>query len=180
MPASTPDVAPSSVTYRGLLYRALNPLYAADPLSGRGAELFGGRFNARGVPALYLSLTPATAIREANQVGTLQPTMLLCYAADIARVFDARDATLLSTYDADPASIADPAWRDRMRDGGPAPTRALAARLVSDGYSGLLVRSFAKGAVETDLDLVLWAWTPSSLRVIDDEGRLRNETPAGS
>lgn len=41
------------VSYRGPLYRALNPIYAREPLSGRGAELYGGRFNPRGVPALY-------------------------------------------------------------------------------------------------------------------------------
>ena len=55
--------------YRGPLYRALNPVYAREPLSGRGAELYGGRFNAKGTPALYTSLDPATALREANQVG---------------------------------------------------------------------------------------------------------------
>jgi len=27
--------------YRGPLYRALNPIYAREPLSGRGAEHYG-------------------------------------------------------------------------------------------------------------------------------------------
>ena len=49
--------------YTGPLYRALNPVYAREPLSGRGAELYGGRFNAKGTPALYTSLDPATALR---------------------------------------------------------------------------------------------------------------------
>ena len=56
--------------YRGPLYRALNPIYAREPLSGRGAELYGGRFNPKGVPALYSSLTVMTALREANQAGS--------------------------------------------------------------------------------------------------------------
>jgi RES domain-containing protein len=55
----------------GELYRALNPIYAREPLSGRGAELYGGRFNPKGVPALYTSLSVMTALREANQVGNL-------------------------------------------------------------------------------------------------------------
>ena len=46
--------------YAGPLYRALNPVYARAPLSGRGAELYGGRFNAKGTPALYTSLDPTT------------------------------------------------------------------------------------------------------------------------
>ena len=61
--------------YEGLLYRALNAVYAHDPLSGAGAEKYGGRINRVGRPALYTSLDPDTALREANQVGTLQPTM---------------------------------------------------------------------------------------------------------
>jgi RES domain-containing protein len=30
--------------FQGKLYRALNPIYAREPLSGRGAELYGGAF----------------------------------------------------------------------------------------------------------------------------------------
>ncbi len=74
--------------YQGKLYRALNPIYAREPLSGRGAELYGGRFNPKGVPALYTSLAIMTALKEANQLGSLQPTTLVSYDAEIERVFD--------------------------------------------------------------------------------------------
>ncbi len=77
--------------YQGKLYRALNPIYAREPLSGRGAELYGGRFNPKGMPALYTSLTIMTALKEANQVGNLQPTTLVSYDADIKHVFDCRE-----------------------------------------------------------------------------------------
>lgn len=50
--------------YAGPLYRALNPVYAREPLSGRGAELYGCRFNAKGVAALYAALDPAGALRD--------------------------------------------------------------------------------------------------------------------
>ena len=92
-PASTPD---PPMRYRGKLYRALNPVYAREPLSGRGAELYGGRFNPKGVPALYSSLSVMTALREANQVGNLQPTTLVSYDAEIERVFDCRDEAALA------------------------------------------------------------------------------------
>ncbi|WP_427832687.1 RES family NAD+ phosphorylase [Agrobacterium pusense] len=61
--------------YQGKLYRALNPVYAREPLSGRGAELYGGRFNPKGMPALYTSVTVITALKEANQAGSLQPQL---------------------------------------------------------------------------------------------------------
>ena len=161
--------------YRGKLYRALNPIYAREPLSGRGAELHGGRFNRKGRPALYLSLSVMTAVREANQVGDLQPITLVCYEADVARVFDSGDEAALGRYGMSATALADPSWRDQMKSKGSAATQDFAERLVADGFQGLLVRSFAAGASEADLNLVLWRWGtsgPSRLTVVDDEGRL--------
>ena len=37
------------------LFRAHNPLWSFQPLSGAGAARAGGRFNRIGTPALYLS-----------------------------------------------------------------------------------------------------------------------------
>lgn len=71
----------------GKLYRTLNPIYAREPLSGRGAELYGGRFNPKGLPALYTSLSVMTALPEANQVGNLQPTTLVSYDAEVRKHF---------------------------------------------------------------------------------------------
>ena len=165
-----------ATTYSGHLYRALNPVYASDPMSGRGAELYGGRFNPKGVPALYASTSVMTALREANQVGDLQPTTLVCYRAEIEMVFDTTDRAALKAMGIDEAALADPTWRDQMRISGEARTQRFARELIADGYNGLLVRSFAKGASGKNLNLVLWTWgpsAPSALEVIDDEGRLR-------
>lgn len=162
--------------YQGELYRALNPIYAREPLSGRGAELYGGRFNPKGTPALYCSLSVLTAIREANQVGNLQPTTLVSYDADIDRIFDGRDAEALAAFDMDAEGLADTTWRDQMKTRGQARTQAFARRLVQAGHNGLLVRSFAPGAAADDLNLVLWIWgderQQARLALIDDEGRL--------
>lgn len=160
--------------YAGPLFRALNPVYARAPLSGRGAELYGGRFNARGTAALYTALDPATALREANQVGDLQPTILVSYRADLGPIFDTRDQAALAARGVAPAELGDPAWRMAMLDGHPGPTQRLAMALRGEGYVGLLVRSFAKGADAHSLNLVLWAWDGEGrrLEVVDDEGRL--------
>ncbi len=164
-----------ALTYSGKLYRALNPVFAREPMSGRGAERYGGRFNPRGVPALYMSTSVLTALREANQVGDLQPTTLVCYRAEIEMVFDAADTAALTAADLDETSLADPTWRDQMRETGEARTQRFARNLIAEGYNGLLVRSFAKGAKTDDLNLVLWRWSaggPSRLELIDDEDRL--------
>lgn len=171
------DLSPSrsSRSYRGLLFRALNPVYARTPLSGAGAALHGGRFNPKGTPALYTSLSVMTALREANQAGSLQPTTLVSYEAEIGCVFDTADADALAACGFDVGSLADPGWRDRMKAAGEAPTQTLARRLAAEGFHGLLVRSFARGATPDDLNLVLWHWSDNALarlRLIDDEGRL--------
>lgn len=161
--------------YQGHLFRSLNPVYAREPLSGRGAELYGGRFNPKGVPALYTSLSVVTALREANQVGSLQPTTLVSYEADIRSVYDTRDAAALAADGFDLGTLADPAWRDQMKTQGEAHTQSLARALIGRGFHGLLVRSFAPGTTENDLNLVLWRWggtAPSRLTLIDDEARL--------
>lgn len=154
--------------FTGLLYRALNPVFAADPLSGAGAQKYGGRFNPRGMPALYTALSPDTAIREANQAGTLQPTTLVAYRADVAPVFDTRDGALMARHGA--VRLDGDDWRDRMGETGGAPTQRLARSLHDQGFAGLLVRSFAAGATARDMNLVLWHWP--DLRLVDDEDRL--------
>lgn len=161
--------------YEGALFRALNPIFAREPMSGRGAELYDGRFNKKGTPALYTCLTVMTALREANQAGSLQPTTLISYDADIGRVFDTRDEAALMDEGMAPSSLADPTWRNQMKASGEARTQTFARHLAAAGYHGLLVRSFAPGANADDLNLVLWQWgaaAPARLTLIDDEKRL--------
>lgn len=162
--------------YRGTVFRALNPIYAREPLSGRGAALYGGRFNPKGLPALYTSLGIVTALREANQAGSLQPTTLVSYDVDIRDVFDTRDVAALTAEGMDEAALADTTWRGQMKKKGEAPTQTFAHHLIAKGFHGLLVPSFAPGTTAGDLNLVLWRWEdipPSRLTLIDDEGRLR-------
>lgn len=164
-----------TTTYSGKLYRALNPIYAREPMSGEGARRYGGRFNPKGTPALYCSLSIFTAVREANQVGNLQPTTLVSYAAEIEGIFDSRDEAALRAEGMDAAALSAATWRDEMKAKGEARTQAFARNLIAKGYHALLVRSFAPGASAHDLNLVLWQWgdlPPARLTLIDDEERL--------
>ncbi len=160
--------------FKGSLFRAINPVYAREPLSGEGAKLHGGRFNPKGVAALYTSLDPATAYGEANQVGRRQPCVLVTYDADIGSVFDARDEAALKAYLVTPMLLANQMWRSNMIAGRGVATQDFALRLMEDGFHGLLVPSYASGAPDPSLNLVLWRWDVEGtiLTVIDDEDRL--------
>lgn len=157
--------------FTGLLYRAYNPVWSRTPLSGEGAARFGGRFNRVGRPALYTSLAPETALREANQVGTLQPTTLIAYQADIGPLLDGRDSAVLKPFHMRPADLADPFWRDLMLSGMPVPTQDLAETAIAHGYAGIVVPSYARGAPADALNLVLWDWE-ARLTLVDDDDRL--------
>ncbi|MBU4527162.1 MAG: RES family NAD+ phosphorylase [Alphaproteobacteria bacterium] len=127
------------------------------------------------MPALYASKSVLTALREANQVGDLQPTTLVCYRAQVEMVFDTTDGAALDAVGFDETALADPTWRDQMKKSGEARTQRFARDLIAKGYNGLLVRSFAKGSGPRDMNLVLWNWgqtAPSRLELIDDEDRL--------
>ena len=162
--------------FRGVVYRAHNPQWAWTPTSGEGARRYGGRFNRRGVSALYFSLSPTTAIREAQPVGRpMQPLTLCAYEVDAEPVFDAEDPLVLQEANADPSDVACPTWEADMLGGAVAASQVLAERLVAAGYVGMRVRSFALGAGGEDMNLVMWRWGddyPSRVAVIDEEGRL--------
>ena len=170
MPASTRDDFVSRPTLSGV-----EPNFRAQPRLGGWRRALRGRFNPKGTPALYTSISVLTALREANQVGSLQPTMLVSYEAEIESIFDTRDATSLATTDMVAAALADPGWRDEMKAAGESRSQGFARRLIGDGCHGLMVRSFAAGTTEDDINLVLWRWSeaaPHRLILIDDENRL--------
>jgi RES domain-containing protein len=155
----------------GLLYRAHNPAWSRAPMSGEGAARFGGRFNRLGRPALYTSLAPETALREGNQVGTLQPTTLVAYQADIWPLLDGRDTAAMAPFGMAPPELADRSWRDRMLSGQPVPTQELSEAAIVRGYVGIIVPSYARGAAADALNLVLWDWE-ARITLIDDDDRL--------
>ncbi len=158
---------------QAVVYRALNPVWVRDPLSGEGARRHGGRFNPKGMAALYCTLDPVTAVREVSQIGQpLQPTILVSFHADIEPVFDGTDAAALAGQGMTPADLAADDWRAHMAAGREAPTQALARSLIALGHAGMLAPSFARLAPPQARNLVLWRWTSRTMRLIDDDARL--------
>ncbi len=163
-----------SMRFRGIVYRAINPLWAREPLSGDGAARFGGRFNPKGLPALYTSLSPLTAIREANQVGNFQPITLISINLDSGPILDTRLPDALERYGIKQGDLGNDDWRERMMTGKKVPTHALALSAISNGFVGMITPSYAPAAERSDLNLVLWEWSggASQATLVDDENRL--------
>lgn len=164
-----------------MAFRAHDPRWSFAPLSGDGAADHGGRFNPRGTPALYLALSQMTAIKEANQgFGRKMDPCLLCeYDVDCEDVLDLRDPAVRDALDVSEADLGC-GWLSLASSGQSPPTWTLSRRLIDKGRAGVIVPSFAPGAVEADVNLVLWRWSdrrPHRCSVHDPAGRLpRDQT----
>ena len=160
---------------RALVYRAHNPQWSWTPISGEGARRHGGRFNRRGVPALYTSFAPLVAIREAQPLGRpMQPLTLCAYEVDAEPVFDALDQERRRALGVTEFEFACPMWEAEMLAGAIPASQALADRLIAAGYVGMRVQSHAAGASADDLNLVLWSWSadrPARVVLIDRPGQ---------
>ena len=161
---------------QAVVYRAHDPRWAWTPLSGEGARRRGGRFNRLGLPALYLSFSVSTAIREVSPIGRrMQPLVLCAYEADMDPVFDALDPSARAAHSVRQAEIDCPTWHHDMFSGRMPASQALADRLMAAGLVGMRFGSYALGAGENDVNLVLWRWgdeLPSRLALIDEDNRL--------
>ena len=160
-------------TVVGRWWRMLSPRWHHEPLSGAGAARAGGRWNAVGMPALYLSADHGTAIAEYMQ-ALIHPGTLAPYDVDAAAILDLTDAAVRASVGIDEAVLTLP-WR-RIRDierRVPA-SWALAQDALAAGFEGCLVPSTqAKG-----VNLVLWRWDRGGAKVtlIDPGGDLKSQS----
>jgi RES domain-containing protein len=163
-------------------YRAHNPRWAWSPVSGEGAKISGGRFNAKGTPALYLALELSTAIIEFNQGFPLRlvaPVTIVSCLVDCEDIVDLTDAAERTRVGAAPADLAC-AWKLLAETGRPVPSWALAERMRAGGAAGIVAPSYAPGARGDARNLVLWQWSedlPHRVRIHDPDRTLpRNES----
>ncbi len=159
--------------YQGIAYRAHDARWAWNATPGEGARRYGGRFNARGVKALYLSLSPLTALLENGPLGRLQPTVVLAvYQVDVEHLFDALDPGKCEAEDVTESELNCPSWEEEMRKKRLSDSQSLANRLIAAGYAGMRVRSYVPNVTSDHVNLVLWDWgdqDSGQLVLLDDQ-----------
>lgn len=165
-------------SFAGILFRAHDPQWGFLPTSGDGAKKHGGRFNRKGVPALYLSEKMGTAYLEANAgFGfKFQPVLICAYQVNLHNIFDAtgnwlskKEAGVGQLFQSDDCACA---WEYLQAQGQRVPSWDVSDKLISLGYTGIAVKSYATGATEYDINFVLWRWDELSVRAVDDFGRI--------
>jgi RES domain-containing protein len=165
------------VKFAGTCYRFHDPRWSFAPTSGAGAAIHGGRFNPKGVEALYLALNVETAFVEISQglAEKFKPAVLISYEVDCDDVVDLRTDADRRRAGVAPADMAC-AWFGDIAAGREPPSWTIARRCVERGTAGILVPSFAAGAdTGRHQNLVLWRWQselPHRVRVHDPDGRL--------
>jgi len=164
------------VHFKGVAYRAHDPRWSFKPLSGEGAALYGSRYNRKGLPALYLALDAITAVREITQgfARKFDPCVLCSYDVDCKPLADLRTESGRSDHHVKLTEMRC-AWFLEAASGKEPASWQIAARLIVEGYAGLLTPSFAPGATEDAHNLVLWKWgaaLPTKVSVYDPSGRL--------
>ncbi|WP_296452161.1 RES domain-containing protein [Phenylobacterium sp.] len=164
----------------GEAFRAHDPRWSWTPLSGRGAALRGGRFNWPGLEALYLSLSPMTAVREAagGFLHRLEPLLLCAYTIDCDDVVDLRTPAACAVQAVQPDDLAC-AWAEDRAAGRRPASHEVVKRLLDRNAAGMLAPSYAHGAASGDTNLILWRWGPDlphRVQAHDPSGRLpRNQ-----
>jgi len=151
-------------------------MWSFSPLSGAGAAINGGRFNPKGMPSLYLSLSIDGAVTEAAQgfAGKLEPLTICLYEVDCEDILDLSTVEGRDIGGVDLADMEAPWALDCAERRKPASQR-LAERLIGQGAAGILAPSFARLARPDMVNLVLWRWGPNPphrVKVHDPSGRL--------
>jgi RES domain-containing protein len=162
--------------FRGVCYRAHDPKWAWAPVSGDGAAIHGGRFNPRGVPALYLasSITGMFAEMGYGFARRFDPLTVCAYDLDMENMVDLRTDETRKRAGVAPQDMANP-WMLDLVEGRRPRSWDVAQKLIDDGAAGILVPSFANGAQGGRFNIVLWNWggdLPHKVTVFDPSERL--------
>ena len=132
-------------------FRSTGTKYAneADLLSGHGAGAHGGRWNPRGLTAIYASLDPVTATKESYhellQAGfpasVIRPRVMVGLAIDLKQVLDLTDGRIRRSLGLTLADLIEEVWSAIQLSGEEPWTQAIGRGAAEAGFEGILVPS---------------------------------------
>ena len=120
------------------------PAYEAHDLSGKGAELSGGRWNRKGMPVVYASTSRALACLETVVHLTQTPLPLNRYLVEIVvpgNVWDAAtdlDAAQAVGWDAEPAGKVSLDWGTAWAKGASTVLARVPSVVVEEEFNVLI------------------------------------------
>lgn len=140
-----------AVPFQGVVMRSagMQLATAKDFASGDGASANGGRWNPRGIKAIYASTTPATAVYEAYQnllefgfaPTSIRPRVFCGAEVQVRALLDMTDSGIRRRIGFTLAEILDEDWQTIQQEGDESWTQAVGRGAYEAGFEGLLVPS---------------------------------------
>ena len=142
---------PKAIAFDGVVVRSVGTKYANenDIFSGVGAAKVGGRWNPKGLVAVYGSLDIMTATREVYQnfidagfsLSSIQPRVTAGATVSLSRVLDLTKQATASRLGFDLKDLLEEDWLAIQNDGDESWTQAIGRGCAERGFEGLLVPS---------------------------------------
>lgn len=143
--------APRAVELRCAAFRSAGVKYAheGDLLSGDGAARYGGRWNPRGVGAIYASLDPVTAVKESYQDfleygfarATIRPRVFVGLKVDLKCVLDLTQPRIRRALGYTISDLVTEDWRAIQAAGEESWSQAIGRGAVAARFEALLAPS---------------------------------------
>jgi RES domain-containing protein len=146
---------PLTTGWKGILFRSASPEFATvhDLLTGAGSKRLGGRWNPKGIAAVYGSLDPMTAMAETLAhhrhydwpLEEALPRVFVSIRGTLHHVLDITDGKVRHTLGISAERLAEEPWRELQDQGREARTQSVGRGAWEAGFEALLVPS-ARGA----------------------------------
>jgi RES domain-containing protein len=145
------DLLPRAIMLDETIVRSVGTKYANedDFLSGQGAARHGGRWNRRGIRAVYASLDIITATYEAYQsfldygfaLSGIRPRVTAGARAKLTTVLDLTDSAIRRKIGFTLTELLDEDWEAIQASGDESWTQAIGRGCREAGFEGILVPS---------------------------------------